>query len=102
MAIKPSHLLDQVSADIAQWIEDMSDQLVGALTEGGVAPFAANVDNKQKLAYFVAKVYLPDGSINVAGRNELMQTYGPDGYATIMRTVLKSMGGLPPVPETIV
>lgn len=99
---KPSHLLDQISVDIADWIESMSDQLVGALTEGGIAPFAANVDNKQKLTYFESKIYLPDGSINVAGRNELMKTYGPDGYAAIMRSVLRSLGGLPPIPETIV
>jgi hypothetical protein len=96
------HLLDLVATDIAEWVESMSDQLVNALTEGGVAPFAANVDNKQKLAYFQSKIYLPDGSINVQGRNELMTTYGPDGYAAIMRTVLRSLGGLPPVPETIV
>lgn len=99
---KQQHLLDLVASDIADWVESMSDQLVGALTEGGIAPFAANVDNKQKLTYFESKIYLPDGSINVAGRNELMGQYGPDGYAAIMRSVLKSMGGLPPVPESIV
>lgn len=96
---KSQHLLDQLSVDVAEWIEATSDDVANALTEGGVAPFAANVDNKEKLAYFSTQVYLPDGSINVEGRNKLMTQYGPDGYSGIMRTVLHSMGGLPPIPQ---
>jgi hypothetical protein len=92
------HQFDQISQDLAEWIDSMVKQLTGALTEGGVAPFAANVSQAQKLSYYSSKVYLPDGSINVAGRSQLMQTYGPEGYASIMRTVLKSTGGLPPIP----
>lgn len=95
-----THLLDDVANEVGEWIEAMSTDVVNALTEGGIAPFAANVDNKEKLAYFSSQVYLPDGSINVDGRNKLMQQYGPDGYAAIMRTVLKSMGGMPPIPTS--
>lgn len=93
-----THLLDDVANEVGEWIEAMSTDVVNALTEGGIAPFAANVDNSEKLAYFSSQVYLPDGSINVDGRNKLMQQYGPDGYANIMRSVLKSMGGMPPIP----
>jgi hypothetical protein len=92
------HAFDLVAQEMAEWIDDMVKQLVTALTEGDVAPFAANVSEQDKLAYFSGLVYLPDGSINIEGRNELMQTYGPAGYASIMRTVLRSMGGLPPIP----
>jgi hypothetical protein len=92
------HQFDSVAEELAQWIADTVKQMVGALTEGDVAPFAANVSQAQKLQYFAGKVYLPDGSINVQGRAQLMQTYGPEGYASIMRAVLKSTGGLPPIP----
>jgi hypothetical protein len=94
------HLLDDIASEVGEWIESMSTDVVNALTEGGIAPFAANVDDKEKLSYFSSQVYLPDGSINVDGRNKLMQQYGPDGYAAIMRTVLKSMGGMPPIPTS--
>jgi hypothetical protein len=92
------HLFDELATDLAQWIEDTADALADAMSDGGQVPFAAVVPQAQKVEYFREQLYLPDGSLNQPGRADLLARYGPDGYAGIVRTVLKSMGGLPPIP----
>lgn len=93
------NVLDQIAEELGEWIESTADALAEALVSSGdVAPFAANLTENQRLAYFSAQMYLPDGSVNLEGRNQLLQSLGPDGYSAVARTVLRSLGGLPPIP----
>ena len=91
------HPFDQVATDIASYIEHMSDQLAAMMREGGRSPFAAALSRQQQEQYYVDEygplVYHPDGSPNERGRDALEAAFGPDGFAEIVRVVLRHRRG---------
>jgi LysM repeat protein len=58
------------------------------MTPRGVAPFAASLSNSQKLEYFTAQLFNPDGSPNLQGRSTWIGRLGPEGFANVYRIVL--------------
>jgi hypothetical protein len=88
------HVLDLVAEDLAAWIDDTADQLVEAMTEGGVTPFAAQTTTADRLAYYRAQFFNPDGSPNAAGRDAEEQRLGTEGFLKALRTVVDA--GLAP------
>lgn len=103
--------LDLLVEDVGEWIESMADELVGSLTEGGATPFAADVSEADKLAYYTAQMFNRDGSPNISGRSQVMLRLGPEGYQQVMQTVLAhaqrlqgvkppaALRGFPPVAQ---
>ena len=85
-----TNTLDLVAEDLAAWIDELANQLADALSLGGSAPFAAQLTEQQKLDYWTAQMFSPDGSPNLAGRAKAMQTLGPEGFATVYKAVLKA------------
>lgn len=82
------NILDQVADDLAVWIEEQAASLVEALTEGTQAPFSAPASSAERLAYYRAQFFNPDGSQNLQGREREIGRLGPEGFAGAMRAVL--------------
>lgn len=83
------HPLEEMGSALADWIEDVSDELAEALRDGGRAPFEARLTKLQQLAYYDVEFFLPSGQPNVQGRQAELQRLGPQQYANAMRAVLK-------------
>ena len=89
-----SNMYDQVADELAQWIEDTSDAVAGDMGNGSHAPFAANVTEAQKLDYYRAKLFNPDGTPNVQERQNLLDRAGVQGYAKVLSALGKARPGL--------
>lgn len=76
--------------ELADWIESMSDTMVDGIVGNGPAPFAANLTQQEQLNFFHRAMFNPDGTVNITGRTQIMDHYGPVGYANILRDVLKA------------
>ena len=98
MARNKQHSLDRVAEDLAEWLERVSDEIVEALIEDGRSPFGAGASVGQRLGYYAEQLWLPDGQPNPEGRQRLLQQLGPDGYASVYRTVAQATGRAAAVP----
>jgi|SRR5215471_722150 len=83
-------VLDAVATDLAVWIDQESTRIAAAMAPQGVAPFAANLTEEQKLEYYRAQLFNPDGTPNLPGRNQQMQRLGPLGFTQVYKAVLKA------------
>jgi hypothetical protein len=83
-------MLDQVTMDLAGWIDEVADQLAEGIMVGGTAPFAAQITEADKLRYYRDALFNPDGSPNMQGRTREMQRLGPESFATMYKAVLKA------------
>lgn len=77
-----------------------------ALQQGYRAPFTAAVSEQDKRDYYRRQMFqqAPDGSIdytkpNLAGRDQLLKTYGTASYAQIWNAVKPKQGLQPMLPE---
>jgi hypothetical protein len=91
-------LLDEVANDLALWIEQTADEIARAFTPQGVSPFAAQLTEQQKLEYYRAQLFNPDGSPNEAGRSAQVQRLGAEGFATLYKQVVSIYPQLRPPP----
>ena len=87
-------MYERVAEELAAWIEDESTKVAEAMREGGRSPFGAPVTEADKLAYYAAQLYLPDGTPNGVGRNQLMQRLGPEEFVRVLAAVDKARGGM--------
>ena len=83
-------MLDQVATDLALWIDQTSTRIAAALAPQGIAPFSADIDETQKLEYYRAQLFNPDGTPNLQGRAAQMQRLGPEGFTLVYKAVLKA------------
>jgi hypothetical protein len=97
--------LDLVAEDLAQYIDDLSSQIAEAMSAGGTAPFAAQITEQEKLNYYTAALFSPDGTPNMQGRAREMQRLGPEGFASVYKAVIHAHPNLaipaPPPGATI-
>lgn len=91
MPRQSSNTLDQVAENLAFWLDDIGTQLAEALMAGGSAPFAAQITEAEKRAYYPAQLFNPDGSPNMQGRAHEMQRLGPEGFATMFKAVAQDV-----------
>jgi hypothetical protein len=82
--------LDDVASDLAAWIDDTATQIALAMAPRGQQPFAAQMTEQQKLAYYTARLFNPDGSPNMQGRTQELQRLGPEGFAGVYKAVIKA------------
>jgi hypothetical protein len=94
-------MLDTVAADLSLWLDEVGNQLAEAMMSGGTAPFAAQLTEADKLRYYTAHLFNPDGTPNMQGRAQEMQRLGPENFAMTFKAVLKANPHLavPPPPE---
>lgn len=96
-----TNMLDEVANDLALWIDETANQIAVAFAATH-APFSATVTEAQKLAFYKAKLFNPDGSPNAAGREEEYQRLGSDGFAQVYKAVIKNWPELRiPTPEAL-
>lgn len=96
-----SNLLDDVANDLAVWIDQTATEVALAFARAR-PPFAAHVTEEDKLQFYRAMLFNPDGSPNAAGRDEQLQRLGSDGFADVFKAVTRRWPELkPPEPEEI-
>jgi hypothetical protein len=83
-------MLDDVASDLAVWIDQVSNELALAMAPQGVSPFAAPISESQKLEYYRAQLFNPDGTPNLQGRAAQMQRLGPEGFTQVYKAVIKA------------
>lgn len=110
MPVRFEHAYDRVADRLAGYVEEMADKLVNAMTADGHAPFAVPLTRAEQEAYYVEKyrdfVYTPEGLPNEQGRDALLEAFGAEAFATIVRLVLReqqrsdALATAPPVDES--
>jgi len=90
MARESTNTLDLVAQDLALWLDEMAQQLADAMSLGGNAPFAEPLTEQQKLDYWTAQYFNPDGTPNLAGRASAMQKMGPEQFGMTLQTIFKA------------
>jgi hypothetical protein len=85
-----STLLDSVANDLAVWLDQESTRIAAAMAPQGVAPFAADLSEEQKLQYYRDQLFNPDGSPNLQGRQQEMQRLGPQSFTMVYKAVVKA------------
>jgi hypothetical protein len=101
------HPMDEAAAEITRWLEEEPSYYAEALRGGRGTPFAANTSEAEKLDYYARQVFMknPDGTPkydtpNDAGREELLQRVGSEGYREIMTQLLRRQARSAPTPDT--
>lgn len=98
-------LLDNVASQLAIWLDTEATRIAAAMAPQGVAPFAAQTSEQEKLEYYKAQLFNPDGTPNLQGRNQQMERLGPQGFTQVYKAVIKAYPQLripspPPGAET--
>lgn len=82
--------IDLLATNLAAWAEEISSQMADAIKGGLSAPGAAQLSEQQKLEYYTATLFNPDGSPNLQGRVKVEDKVGPEGLAAAVAEVLKA------------
>jgi len=91
--------LDEIANDLALWIDQTSSEIALAFAPTR-APFSADVSEEQKLEFYRARLFNPDGTPNAQGREEEFQRLGSDSFAQVYKAVIKRYPELRiPTPE---
>ena len=97
----PANFLDDVSNDLALWIDDTAEKVALAFAPGR-APFSADLTEEQKLNYYRAQLFNPDGSPNAQGRQAQIARLGAQGFGQVYKAVIQRWPQLKiPTPEPI-
>jgi hypothetical protein len=82
-----------VAQDLAEWLNRMPKILAAAMKGGPhrQAPFKYPATGKQKFDIFKGKLFNPDGTPNVQGRQEMLRRMTPRQYAEVVHIVTKEM-----------
>lgn len=81
---KPKHLWEEAADEVVDWLLSMSSDIADALLFHGRAPFAAQLSEAEKLAYYRDVLAKPEG------RDALMARVGVDGYVRIVAALAES------------
>ena len=91
-------MLDDIANDLALWIDDTATKVALAFAPGR-APFSAQVTEEQKLEFYTAQLFNPDGSPNQQGRSKEIARLGPEGFANVYQAVVRAHPELRPPSE---
>ena len=96
-----ANFLDDVSTDLATWIDETAEKVALGFAPAR-APFSAKITEDQKLAFYKTRLFNPDGSPNLQGRDQEMQRLGAEGFGHVYQQVVRRWPELkPPEPEPI-
>lgn len=84
---------DLVAAEIVDWLDRVSEQVAGALLDSPLAPRVVQPTREQTLDYFAPLFFLPDGSPNPAGRQQVLEQHGADAYEDVALGLVTRMQG---------
>lgn len=83
-----ANFLDDVSDDLANWIDSTANSVALAFAPAR-APFSANITEDQKLEFYRSRLFNPDGTPNQQGRQEELARLGPEGFGGVYQAVVK-------------
>jgi hypothetical protein len=103
MPPKTKDVYTLVAEDLAWWLDDTSTKLAAAMAPQGVAPFAADLTESQKIEFYRNALFNPDGSPNTQGRTDLLNRLGPQGFRAVYTAVINTYPQLriPTPPEML-
>lgn len=90
--------LDKMATELAEWADAISTRIADGVKGGFNAPGAAQLSERQKMAFYKSQLFNPDGSTNDAGRAQVMQRLGAAGFAEVYQDVTRAHPELVP-PE---
>lgn len=90
-----STMLDEVANDLALWLDQTANEIALAFAPHG-APFAAKLSEKDKLEYYRAQLFNPDGTPNVQGRAKQIARLGAENFARVYKAVVQTYPTLRP------
>ena len=90
-------MFDDVANDLAIWIDETATKVALALAPR-VAPFSVSLTEQQKLEFYKAELFNPDGSPNAVGRDKELARLGAEGFAKIYKAVVAAHPDLKPPP----
>lgn len=90
--------LDVMAEELAEWADNISTRIAEGIKGGFNAPGAAQISERQKLAFYTRQMFNADGTPNYQGRQQLMERLGADGFAEVFKDVTDARPELVP-PE---
>ncbi len=85
-------MVERVVTEVERWLDEESTKVAEGMFEGGRSPFGAPATEQDKLAYYAQQLYLPDGSPNGIGRNQLIERLGVEDFVRVLAAVDKRQG----------
>lgn len=83
------HTADRLAADLVEWAERRSTELAEAILGSPLAPQVTTPTKAEALAYYQRMMWLPDGTPNQPGRDQLLARVGVDGFEKIALELAK-------------
>ena len=90
-------MFDDLANDLSVWIDQTASEVALAFAPAR-SPFSAKITEQQKLDFYKTRLFNPDGSPNIPGRNEEIQRLGAEGFAHVYKAVVAAFPELKP-PE---
>ena len=91
-------MFDDVADDLAIWIDQTATEVALALAPR-TSPFAVHLSEDQKLQVYRWRLFNPDGSPNVAGRNAEIARLGAENFGQVYKAVIRRWPELKPPEE---
>ena len=82
---------DRVADELVQWLETRSTQVADAILESAYRPRVVEPTTAEAVAYYRSVLILPDGSLNEAGKQQLIQQVGARGYRDVCRSLARAL-----------
>jgi hypothetical protein len=82
-----SDVADRVAQEIADWLDLRSTQVAGAILESVYRPRVVEPTRAKAAEYYARVLLNPDGSLNEAGKQQIIQQTGAQGYEAVAKTV---------------
>lgn len=79
--------LDVMAEGLAEWADNISTRIADGIKGGFNAPGAAQISERQKLAFYTRQMFNADGTPNYEGRQQTLERLGPDGFAEVFSEV---------------
>ncbi len=92
------HMWERVSDELYTYIDEMPDLLAEAMMPEGRAPFTASPPKDEQLEFWLARLYKPDGTVNLPAVQEVMATASPEEIRGLAKALRGARGLLPPEP----
>lgn len=86
---RKDHSYEDISHDLALWIEATAQRVAGAMMEGDAAPGGAVLTKDEQLDFYHGQLYTPDGQPNVPGRQAFLARLGPAEQQKVTDALLR-------------
>lgn len=84
-------IADRVAAEIAAWLDTRAQQISDAVLESVYRPQVVEPTTAARVAFFRGLLVNPDGTLNEAGKQRVIQQYGALGYRDVARSVARAV-----------